>query len=93
MLIPVPHELQYYIQPSQVDNYFSIEHYFPLSLLKENNMIIETAIPNIYKVTDGGKIDFAKKIAKIKNANLYKSFIIFFKEIDKLTGININYQE
>lgn len=61
MLIPVPDNLQYYIQPNESDNYFSIEHYFPNDYLVENNMLMTTAIPNIYKVSEGSKMVFAKK--------------------------------
>lgn len=52
----------------------------------ENNMLKETAIPEIYSISDSGgsKIAFAKKVAKINDYNLFNGFIILFKEIDKL---------
>lgn len=97
MLLPVPENLQHYIQLNQTDNYFSIEHYFSKEILMENNMLKETAIPEIYSISDSGgsKIAFAKKVAKINDYKLFNGFIILFKEIDKLAGMQgeIEYKE
>lgn len=97
MLLPIPENLQHYIQPKQTDNYFSIEHYFSKELLSENNMIKVTAIPEIYCINDSGgaKMAFAKKMAKINDYTLFNGFIILFKEIDKLAGMEgeIEYKE
>ena len=96
MLIPIPDEMQNYIQASQTDNYFSTEHYFPIQFLQDNNMIVKTAIPDIFRINDNNsaKTDFARKIQKIKSIDLFKGFIILFKEIDKLCGIeDIDYRE
>jgi hypothetical protein len=62
--------MQHYIQPNQVDNYFSNE-------------------------AGGAKTTFAKKTVKINNIDLFKGFIILFKEIDRITGIRdgIYYKE
>lgn len=97
MLLPIPEQMQFYIQPSQGDNYFSIEHYFPYDYLLENNMLKNTAIPNIFKINDAGgaKTIFAKKTAKNNNHDLFQGFIILFKEIDRIAGVEdeINYKE
>lgn len=97
MLLPVPEHLQHYIQPNQQDNYFSIEHYFPVDFLREHNMLRETAIPDIYSINDSGgaKTSFAKTVSKINNHKLFTGFIPLFREIDVLTGMSseIEYKE
>ena len=97
MLLPIPENLQHYIQPKQTDNYFSIEHYFSKELLLENNMIKTSAIPEIYSINDSGgaKMAFAKKMAKVNDYTLFNGFIILFKEIDKIAGMDgeIEYKE
>jgi|GEM_PF-636668 len=97
MLLPIPEHMQHYILPKQTDNYFSIEHYFSKELLEENKMLNKTAIGEIYSINDSGgaKTAFAKKMAKVNNYKLYSGFIILFKEIDKIAGMNdeIEYKE
>lgn len=97
MLLPVPEHLQNYIQTKETDNYFSIEHYFPKELLLENNMLKKTAIHDLFSINDSGgsKTSFAKKMAKVNDYKLFSGFIILFKEIDNLTGMNgeIEYRE
>ena len=97
ILLPVPENMQYYIQDKQTDNYFSIEHYFPEEYLKKNNMLVQTAIPNIYSINDSGgkKITFAKVTAKKDEPKLFQGFIILFREIDRIAGMKneIEYQE
>ncbi len=97
MLLPIPEKMQHYIQSKQTDNYFSIEHYFSKELLLENNMLKESAIPEIYFINDSGgaKMAFAKKMAKINDFTLFNGFIILFKEIDNLAGMEgeIEYKE
>lgn len=97
MLLPIPQNMQHYIQSKQTDNYFSIEHYFSKTLLSENNMLRESAIPEIYSIndSDGAKMAFAKKMAKVNDYKLFNGFIILFKEIDKLVGMGgeIEYKE
>ncbi|MBL7897561.1 MAG: hypothetical protein JNJ99_03415, partial [Crocinitomicaceae bacterium] len=88
ILLPIPENQQYYLQKKETDNYFSIEHYFSEDILRENNMLKDTAIPNIYRINDSGgaKMAFAKKMSKINDYKLFQGFIILFKEIDKLAG-------
>lgn len=97
MLLPIPEKLQYYLQPNQTDNYFSIEHYFSEEYLNDNNMLKTTAIPKIYSINDsnGAKMAFARKMAKINDYKLFNGFIILFKEIDLHTGMlgEIEYKE
>ncbi len=89
MLLPIPEKMQNYIQINEDDNYFSIEHYFPHKYLVENNMLVDTAIKDIFRINDssGGKLAFAKKTAKIKSLDLFTGFIILFKEIDRIAGL------
>ena len=60
-------------------------------------MIKSSAIPEIYSINDSGgaKMTFAKKMAKINDYTLFNGFIILFKEIDKLAGMEgeIEYKE
>jgi len=97
MLLPIPEQMQHYIQSNQTDNYFSIEHYLPKNYLEENQMLVETAIPGIQKIKDtsSSKVDFAKETAKLKSIELFTGFIILLKEIDRLAGLlgEIHYSE
>lgn len=96
ILLPVPHGMQYYIKPSQKDNYFSIEHYLPNEYLEKNNMLVKTAIDNIYKINDSGgsKTTFTEKILKLNSVDLFQNFILLFKEIDKIAGVDdVSYTE
>lgn len=97
ILLPIPENLQHYIQTRETDNYFSIEHYLPHKFLSDNNMLIETAISDIFSINDSGgkKMSFAKEIAKINDYKLFSGFIILFREIDRIAGLQneINYKE
>jgi hypothetical protein len=97
MLLPIPEQMQHYIQSNQTDNYFSIEHYLPKNYLEENQMLVETAIPGIQKIKDtsSSKVDFAKETAKLKSIELFTGFIILLKEIDRLAGLlgEVHYSE
>jgi len=97
LLLPVPEKLQYYIQENQDDNYFAIEHYLSNELLQQEDMLVETAIPNIFKINDkgGAKNSFAHKLLQYKDIKVFNGFIPLFKEIDSLAGMKdeINYKE
>lgn len=97
MLLPIPEKMQHYIQPNDNDNYFSIEHYFPMNFLENNNMLVPTAIPEISKIKDSGgaKMEFAKRVVKNVDISIYRDFILLFKEIDRIAvpGEEIIYRE
>lgn len=95
LLLPIPESMQHYIQPNDNDNYFTIEHYLPEDYLQHCGMLTDTAIPQIRKVKDSGKTSFAKETAKLRDPYLFQKFIILFREIDRIAGMEdeIKYNE
>jgi len=90
--LPIPPDEEYnaYYQDKQSFRFFEIEHYFPLSFLKEKDMVTATSIPDIFEIKDK-KANFADKVIKETVPDLFKNFTILFSEIDKITGDEINY--
>ncbi|GAA0875187.1 hypothetical protein GCM10009118_15960 [Wandonia haliotis] len=95
LLLPVPHEMQYYLKDEQNDNYFAIEHYFPKELLEKEGMLEETNIQDIYKIkeSNGAKNKFATDILKNRNPRNFQGFIPLFREIDSITKEEIEYKD
>ena len=89
--IPVPGELENYLRPDQMFNFFEIEHYFGHDYLRSKDMLKKTDIPGIYAIKDGPKVRFASEIKKEYDASIFKHFILLFKLIDKLTGTSVQY--
>ncbi len=89
VLLPIPENMQHYIQSNDNDNYFTIEHYFNYEYLEDNSMLKPTAIPGIFKINESGgaKTAFAKKTLKNSDRKLFQGFIILFKEIDRIVNI------
>ncbi len=91
LCLPVPGEMDTYLQSKQEFNFFEIEHYFDADFLKENNMLKETAIPNIYEINNKRKSSFSQEVRKNNNPEVFRHFIHLFMEIDKITKIEIEY--
>ena len=91
LTIPVPGDLDYYLQQDQTFNFFEIEHYFEHDLLLANNMLEETPIPKIFKIKDSKKKEFSKYIRTLTQPSVFKNFIDLFKYIDQITGASIDY--
>lgn len=92
IILPIPNEDGYegYEQEKQNLKYFAIEHYFPIEFLKENNMVNELPIPNVYEIKEQ-KIDFANKVNNLLSIDVFKNFRYLFDEIDNINGKSINY--
>jgi len=97
MLLPIPHEMQHYIQSDHNYCYFSIEHYILHEYLERSGILKNSPLPNIYQIRDtkGTKKEFADNLAKRNDIELFKGFTMLFKEIDNITGMSgeIDYQE
>ena len=93
LCIPIPGEMDKYLQSKQEFNFFEMEHYFGEDLLRENNMLVETGIPEIYQIADttGKKTSFAKKIKEWTNPKVFEHFLLLFNKIDELAGVKVNY--
>jgi hypothetical protein len=92
ILIPVPAIMEHYLKKDQQFNFFEIEHYFGLDLLKTQNMVDKTELDNIYRIKDKKK-DFSKYIRTQDNPKLFIRFIELFEQIDNLTNCKIEYIE
>jgi len=92
LLLPIPTEdgFEGYEQPKQNLKFFEIEHYFPLLLLKDNNMVSELPIPDVYEIKDN-KVSFAKKINEIYDPEIFKNFRYLFEDIDLIFNKKVNY--
>jgi tRNA A37 threonylcarbamoyladenosine biosynthesis protein TsaE len=95
LLLPVPGELEHYLQKDQQFNYFEIEHYFKLDMLLEKGIAEKTVIEggNIYKIKDGKKKDFSKYIRTQDNPQIFTHFVELFEMIDKITNSKVEYIE
>ena len=93
LIIPVPGEMDFYLKKDQPFNFFEIEHYFGYEFLSQNDIIENTDIPDIYKIKDSKKKNFSKKVREQQESILFRHFIGLFKQIDSITGVNIEYIE
>ncbi|MFC2084009.1 NACHT domain-containing protein [Bacteroidota bacterium] len=92
LCLPVPGEMDHYLQSDQEYNLFELEHYFDREILLENNMIEEKPFnKNIYGIKDKRKKEFSSNIRKIKNPQVFSRFIELFLVIDKINGCQIEY--
>ncbi len=92
--LPIPGEMDHYIYKDQKNNYFAIENYFDIELLK--SLKIEEKIPldnDIYKVKNSKKKGFADKVQSFNNPYDFRFFIHLFRMIDLITGREIEYIE
>lgn len=94
LCIPVPGEMQQYIQKNQDLNYFEIEHYFGHEYLREKEMIKEGVLGSeIYVVSDTKKTAFANAIVNEKDSAIFRQFVDLFRKIDQITGVSVVYDE
>lgn len=93
LCIPIPGEMDNYLQSKQEFNFFEMEHYFGEDLLRENSMLVESGIPGIYQIADsqGKKTSFAKKVKEWTDPKVFEHFLLLFKKIDELAGVKVNY--
>ncbi|NOR44955.1 MAG: hypothetical protein GQ534_05155, partial [Candidatus Delongbacteria bacterium] len=90
MKLPIPNDMDMYLQDKQEFRFFSIEHYFPLDYLKEHNMVKETSIKGVFEIK-GTKTKFASTIQKSFNEQLFLDFRWLFDEIDHITNQETKY--
>lgn len=91
--IPVPGELDFYLQKEQEFNMFEIEHYFDIGMLKEMDIVTESPISNIFKVKDSKKKGFSKWVREQTSSEIFINFMELFQKIDKICGQEIDYIE
>lgn len=91
--IPVPGEMDQYLQEKQEFNFFEIEHYFGHKFLLENDMLKDTSLNDIYEIKDstGVKTDFAKKIKNETDPEVFQHFALLFRLIDEIAGVSVVY--
>lgn len=91
--LPIPPFREQYLLKDQVFNYFCIEHYFEDVILKNEGMIKETIIPDIFEINDKRKKKFSEAIRKLNDPEIFKNFKFLFEQIDIITGIDkIDYE-
>lgn len=90
LVIPVPGEMDVYLQEKQEFNFFELEHYMGLEFLKD--VVKETSIPGVYEII-GDKAALAKRIRQVTTAKSFVLFSLLLQEIDKLAGVSVNYWE
>lgn len=90
LVIPVPGEMDVYLQDKQEFNFFELEHYMGLEFLKD--VIKETSIPGVFEIT-GDKMALMRRIKKETSPKMFAHFSLLFQEIDKLAGVSIDYLE
>lgn len=85
--IPVPFSLKYYLNKERELNYFAIEHYFDVEILKSHNMIEESSINQVYKIKRGKtlKRNFANYIVTVDDPRIFRHFINLFRTIDEIS--------
>ena len=93
LCLPIPGEKEEYIQEKQEFNYFEIEHYFSHDFLESNNMLKESGIPGIFEIKNGTgvKTAFSRRIKKISDPRVFEHFLLLFRKIDVLTGVEVEY--
>lgn len=92
LTLPVPGEMEIYLQDKQEFNFFELEHYMGLDYLKEQKVVRETSIPGVFEIT-GDKTKLAQRIRKETSSKLFSLFTLLFLEIDEITGMLVSYQE
>lgn len=94
--LPIPFSRENYHHEDPNFNYFSIEHYFPDDLLKEEGLLIDTPLKGIYKIKDtkSAKSKFSSLIRTKHDIKIFSEFKILFKEIDKISKVTeVEYQD
>ena len=90
MLLPVPEfRKEKYEGTAPSQRRFSIEHYFPDELLKENNMLGDEVVPGsqVYEIA-GDKVSFANKTSSF-DVKEFDNFKILFGKLFEILHIDI----
>ncbi len=92
LLLPIPDDAEYegYNQERQSLKFFEIEHYFPLSVLQDNQMVNDLPIKNVYEIKDK-KMKFANNMNSIYDVQIFSNFRYLFEDIDSIFNKQINY--
>ena len=90
LVLPVPGEMDVYLQDKQEFNFFELEHYMGLEFLKD--VIKETSIPGVFEIT-GDKVALARRIRKETSPKSFALFTLLLQEIDEIAGVHVTYQE
>lgn len=93
LCMPIPGEMEIYLQDKQEFNFFEMEHYMGLEYLQGLRITKETSIPGIYEITTDNKPALARKIRQETSPKAFAMFTLLLQEIDKIAGIQISYQE
>jgi energy-coupling factor transporter ATP-binding protein EcfA2 len=91
LCLPIPGEMDNYLQTKQEFNFFEIEHYFGIEFLTEKKILKETPIPNVYEIYKNKKVAFSSEIRKLSDPQIFRFFMDLFKEIDFITKVDIEY--
>ena len=91
--IPIPGELDFYLQKDQSYNVFEIEHYFDEDILRSQGVLEECPISNVYKIKESKKRLFSKYVREQTAPKMFRNFCELFRLIDKLTNTEIEYEE
>ena len=92
LCMPVPGEMDVYLQQKQEFNFFEMEHYMGIDYLINLGVAKETSIPGIYEII-GDKVALAQKIRKETSPKHFAFFSLLLNEIDKIAGVNVSYIE
>ncbi len=87
VLLPVPSKNECYLKKDQPFNFFEIEHYFDIKLLKSKDIVEKTDLNDVYKIKNSKKKEFSKYIRKQDNPQIFANFVELFELIDSITGV------
>ena len=90
LCIPVPGEMDDYLQPKQEFNFFEIEHYMGHEFLQSGGNLKETGLPGVYEVI-GDKVKLAQRIRVVDTPQSFSHFLLLLHEIDRISGVHVNY--
>ena len=94
LCIPIPGEMQQYSQTRQEFNFFELEHYFGHKYLEEKGMLRDALKDDgIFEIMDSKKNSFASIVLNEESPAVFAQFVDLFKKIDRITGIEIYYDE
>ena len=92
LTLPVPGEMEIYLQDKQEFNFFELEHYMGLDYLRDQKVIRETPIPGVFEIT-GDKTKLVQRIRKETSSRPFALFTLLLQLIDELAGVQVTYQE
>lgn len=95
--LPVSANREGYLKKEQAYNLLAIEHYFSDDFLRKHDAVTESPITDdqgnkLLKIKDSKKKALSKAIRELTDPLEFESFISLFKEIDAISGVEIEYQ-